>query len=96
MRIILAPILILLILLSIIAMVVGEVLYIPFIPIVLYLYKHNSKFRHFWNYELNMEDADHKVYTSDFILAGLIPGFYFAINLSAILFKIGIPFHNGR
>jgi len=96
MRIILAPILILLILLSIIAMAVGEVLYIPFIPIVLYLHKHNSKFRHFWNHELDMEDADHKVYTFDFIMAGLLPGFYFAINFSAILFGIGIPFHNGH
>lgn len=96
MRIILAPVLILLILLSIIAMVIGEVLYAPFIPIVLYLHKHNSKFRHFWNYKLNMEDANHKIYKSDFILAGSIPGFYFMINLSALLFGIGIPFHNGH
>lgn len=94
MRIIFVPILILLILLSIIAMVVGEILYIPFIPIVLYLHKHNSNFRYFWNYELNMEDACHKVYTSDFILAGLIPGFYFAINLLSLLFEIGTPFHD--
>ena len=86
MRIILAPILILLILLSIIAMVAGEILYIPFIPIVLYLYNHNAKFRHFWN--VNMEDADHKVYTSDFILAGSIPGLCSAIKLLSLLFGI--------
>lgn len=96
MKIIYIPILILLILLSIIAMVVGEVLYAPFIPIVLYLHKHNSKFRHFWNHELKMEDANHKVYTFDFILAGSIPGFYYALNFAALLLGIGIPFHNGH
>lgn len=96
MRIILAPILILLILLSIIVAVVGEVLYIPFIPVVLYLHKHNEKFRHFWNHELDMEDAAGKIYKFDFIFAGSYFGLFFTLNLTSILLGIGIPFHNGH
>ena len=43
-----------------------------------------------------MQDAGNKVYILDFILAGALPGLYFAINLFALLFEIEIPFHNGH
>ena len=85
-----------LILLSIAIAIVGEVLYFPFIPIVLLLHKYNKEFRHFWNYELNMQDSLRKVYMFDFIFAGSYIGCFFAINLISVLFGIGIPFHNGH
>ena len=86
----------LLILLSLGVAVIGEVLYIPFIPVVLYLHKYNEKFRHIWNHELNMEDAAGKIYKFDFIFAGSYFGLFYALNLTCLLFGIGIPFHNGH
>lgn len=85
----------LLILLSLVVAVVGEVLYFPFIPVVLYLYKYNEEFRYIWNHDLNMKDCAGKVYMFDFIFAGSYLGLFFAINLIAVLFGIGIPFHTG-
>ena len=85
-----------LIVFSLAVAVVGEALYIPFIPLILYLHKRNEKFRHFWNYELNMEDGEHKIYVLDFILAGSYFGLFFAINFTGLLLGIGIPFHSGH
>ena len=85
-----------LILFSLIVAVAGEVVYFPFIPLVLYLHKHNEEFRYFWDNELNMKDAANKVYIFDFIFAGSYLGLYFALNLTAVLFNVGIPFHNGH
>jgi hypothetical protein len=85
-----------LILLSLAIAIIGEVLYLPFIPIVLYLHKHNEEFKYFWNRELNMEDCAGKVYMCDFVLAGSYLGLFFALNLAGVLFGIGIPFHNGH
>ena len=86
----------LLILLSLGVAVIGEVLYIPFIPVVLYLHKYNEKFRNFWNHELDMEDAAGKIYKFDYIFAGSYFGLFYALNLTCILLGIGIPFHNGH
>ena len=85
-----------LILLSLAIAVIGEVLYLPFIPIVLYLHKHNKEFKYFWNHELDMEDAAGKIYKFDFIFAGSYFGLFFAINFTCLLFGIGIPFHDGH
>ena len=85
-----------LILLSLVVAVVGEILYFPFIPLVLYLHKNNEEFRYFWNNELDMEDAVGKIYKFDFIFAGSYLGLFFAINFASILLRTGIPFHNGH
>lgn len=85
-----------LILLLLVVAVVGEILYFPFIPLVLYLHNNNEKFRYFWNHKLNIEDCEHKIYIFDFIFAGSYLGLFFAINLIGILLGIGIPFHNGH
>ena len=85
-----------LIALSLAVAVVGEALYIPFIPLVLYLHKRNEKFRHFWDKDLDMKDSAGKVYILDFILAGSYFGLFFAIDLTGLLLGIGIPFHNGH
>ena len=85
-----------LILLSLSVAVVGEILYLPFIPVVLYFHKRNNEFKYFWNRELNMEDCAGKVYTFDFIFAGSYLGLFFALNLTSLLFGTGIPFYAGR
>ena len=88
--------LLLLILLSLAVAVVGEVLYIPFIPVVLCLYKCNEKFRHFWDHDFIIKNRAGKVYMRDFIFAGSYFGLFFAMNFICALFGIGIPFHNGH
>lgn len=85
-----------LILLSLAVAVVGEALYIPFIPVVLYLHKHNEEFKYFWDRDLGMKDCAGKVYMFDFIFAGSCLGLFFAIILTSILFEKGIPFHTGH
>ena len=85
-----------LILFSLAIAIIGEAVYFPFIPIVLYLHKHNEEFKYFWNRDLNMEDGASKVYMFDFIFAGSYLGIFFALNLTCVLFGIGIPFHDGN
>ena len=85
--------LLVLIVLSLAVAVVGEALYIPFIPVVLYLHKHNEKFRHVWNREIQ-----HSVgfaYIVDVIFAGSYFGLFFALNFACALSGIGIPFCHG-
>ena len=86
----------LLILLSLVVAIVGEIFYFPFIPAVLYFHRRNKEFRRFWNHELDMEDCAGKTYMFDFIFAGSYLGLFFALNLTCVLFGIGTPFHNGR
>ena len=85
-----------LILLSLVVAIVGEILYFPFIPLVLYLHKHNEKFRYFWDKDLDMKDRAGKIYMLNFMLAGSYFGLFFAMNFICVLFGIGIPFHNGH
>lgn len=85
-----------LILLSLVVAVIGEILYFPFIPAVLYLHKYSKEFKYFWDIELGMKDCANKVYMFDFIFAGSYLGLYFALNLTAVLFNFGTPFNNGH
>lgn len=90
---ILSPVLLLL---SPIIAIIGELLYIPFIPITLVAYKYNSNFRKSVKEILNICGDTNTRCVIKILLIGTLLGFWLAIYCIAILTGTGTPFHSGH
>lgn len=90
---ILSPVLLLL---SPIIAIIGELLYIPFIPITLLAYKYNSNFKKYLKVKLQIYGDTNVKCVMKILLIGTLFGFYLGIFCVAILTGEGTPFHSGH